>query len=165
MIHFISSCDILVHRSWLYLLFTVTSVHRCQVIAQASCHAVQCFKASDLPFTLATGPSSQVLSWSCPPSHMTPCHVTYAISSFFDMCTCGLISCVSHCGGYNPGYPQDDTWATPLGLVQPIRLRPTVLGTGQRAMQGNKKKSWWWRKIWLDMLDIVFLINTYHVTD
>jgi hypothetical protein len=26
-----------------------------------------------LPFTLATGPSSQALSWSSPPSDMTPC--------------------------------------------------------------------------------------------
>jgi hypothetical protein len=40
------------------------------------------FKAFNLSFTLATGPSSQVLSWSSPPSHMTPCHVSYAISSF-----------------------------------------------------------------------------------
>jgi hypothetical protein len=35
-----------------------------------------------LPFTLATGPSSQALSWSSPPSDMTPCHVSYAMSSF-----------------------------------------------------------------------------------
>jgi hypothetical protein len=81
MIHFISSCNILVPQSWPHLFFTVVSVHRRQVITQASRHAVQ-HLASDLPFKLATGPSSQVLSWSSPPSHMTPCHVSYAMSSF-----------------------------------------------------------------------------------
>jgi hypothetical protein len=44
---------VLVHRSWPHLLFTVASVHRRQVL--------------DLPFTLATGPSSQASSWSSPP--------------------------------------------------------------------------------------------------
>jgi hypothetical protein len=44
---------ILVHWSWLHLLFTVASVHWRQVL--------------DLPFTLATGLSSQVMSWSSPP--------------------------------------------------------------------------------------------------
>jgi hypothetical protein len=50
-------------------------------------HAVYCFKVSDLPFTLSTSPSSQVLSQSSPPRHMTPCHVSYAMSS--------IITCVS----------------------------------------------------------------------
>ena len=39
---------VLVHQSWLHLLFTVALVHWCQII------------------TLASGPSSQVLSWSSP---------------------------------------------------------------------------------------------------
>jgi hypothetical protein len=79
-------------------------------------HAVYHFKASDLPFTLATRPSSQASSWSSPPSHMTPCHVLYAMSSFITCvsfatypshfyfhgmgyshkCTYGLITCVSY---------------------------------------------------------------------
>ena len=70
-----------VHRSWLHLLFTIASVHRCQVLLKLPHHAVYRFKPSDLPFTLATGPSSQALSWSSPPSHMTPCHVSHTLSS------------------------------------------------------------------------------------
>ena len=58
---------ILVHRSWLHLLFTVAFVHRRQVLLKLHRHAVHHSKAFDLPFTLATGPSSQVLSWSSPP--------------------------------------------------------------------------------------------------
>jgi hypothetical protein len=81
MIHFISSCDVLVHQSLLHLLFTVALVHRRQVITQASRYTAQRL-ASDLPFTLATGLSSQVLSCSSPSSHMTPCHVSNAMSSF-----------------------------------------------------------------------------------
>jgi hypothetical protein len=44
---------VLVYRSWPHLLFTVASVYRRQV--------------HDLPFTLATGLSSQASSWSSPP--------------------------------------------------------------------------------------------------
>ena len=62
MIHFISSCDLLVHPSRLNLIFTVALVHRRQVFAQASPPQAVChFKASNLPFTLATGPSMQSL--------------------------------------------------------------------------------------------------------
>ena len=120
MIHFISSCDVLVHRSWPHLLFTVAFVHRCQVLLKLHHHAAHHFKASDLPFTLATGPSNQVLSWSSPPSHMTPCDVSYAMSSFITCvslaifpshfhlhgmscshkCTMGLITYVSHINTY-----------------------------------------------------------------
>jgi hypothetical protein len=79
-------------------------------------HVVYHFKASNLPFTLATRPSSQASSWSSPPSYMTPCHVSYAMSSFITCvsfatypshfhfhgmgcshkCTYGLITCVSY---------------------------------------------------------------------
>ena len=53
---------LLVHRSQLNLLFTIALVHLCQVFAQASPpHAVCHFKASNLPFTLADGPSMQSL--------------------------------------------------------------------------------------------------------
>ena len=58
---------ILVHRSWLHLLFTVAFIHQCQVLLKLHRHVVHHSKASDLPFTLATGPSSQVLSWSSLP--------------------------------------------------------------------------------------------------
>ena len=57
---------ILVHRSWLQLLFTVAFIHWRQVLLKLHRHAVHRSKAFDLPFTLATGPSSQVLSWSSP---------------------------------------------------------------------------------------------------
>ena len=79
---------ILVHRSWLHLLFTVAFVHRHQVLLKLHRHAVHRSKASDLPFTLATGLSSQVMSWSSPPWSMTQCHVSFAMSSF-------IITCVS----------------------------------------------------------------------
>jgi hypothetical protein len=68
MIHFISSRDRIGSS-----ILTSLSLHRClgplaPSLAQASpSHAVPHFKASDLPFTLATGPSSQVMSWSSPP--------------------------------------------------------------------------------------------------
>jgi hypothetical protein len=49
------------------LLFTVAFVHRCQILLKLHRHMVHRSKASNLPFTLATGPLSQVLSWSYPP--------------------------------------------------------------------------------------------------
>jgi hypothetical protein len=49
------------------LLFTVAFVHRRQVLLKLHRHAVHRSKASNLPFTLVTGPSSQVLSWSSSP--------------------------------------------------------------------------------------------------
>ena len=58
---------VLVHWSWLYLLFTVAIVHRRQVLLKLHRHTVHRSKASDLPFTLTTGLLSQVLSWSSPP--------------------------------------------------------------------------------------------------
>jgi hypothetical protein len=68
MIHFISSRDRIGSS-----ILTSLALHRCvgplaPSLAQASpSHAVPRFKASDLPFTLATGPSSQVSSWFFPP--------------------------------------------------------------------------------------------------
>jgi hypothetical protein len=53
-------------------ILTLLALHCCispsaPSLAQASpSHAVPCFKASDLPFTLTTGPSSQASSWSSP---------------------------------------------------------------------------------------------------
>ena len=58
---------ILVHRSWLHLLFTIAFVHRRQVLLKLHRHTVHRSKASDLSFMLATSPTSQVLSWSSPP--------------------------------------------------------------------------------------------------
>ena len=53
---------LLVHRSQLRLVFTIALVHRRQAFAQAfPPHVVFRFKASNLPFTLATGPSTQSL--------------------------------------------------------------------------------------------------------
>jgi hypothetical protein len=67
-IHFISSRD---HIS--SSILTLLAIHRCigpsaLSLAQAlPSHVVPRFEASDLPFTLATGLSSQVMSWSSPP--------------------------------------------------------------------------------------------------
>jgi hypothetical protein len=67
MIHFISSCDHIGSS-----ILTFLALHHCvgpsvPSLAQASpLHAVPRFKASNLPFTLATGPSSQASSWSSP---------------------------------------------------------------------------------------------------
>jgi hypothetical protein len=73
------------HRSQPCLLFTVALVYRCYVLAQASLPLVAHHsKASNLPFTLATSPSTPSLAWSSPPSHMTSCHVSYAISLFIN---------------------------------------------------------------------------------
>ena len=58
---------LLVHRSWPHLLFTIALVHWRQVLLKLHRLAVHHFKASDLPFTLATGLSSQASSWSSPP--------------------------------------------------------------------------------------------------
>ena len=115
---------ILVHRSWLHLLFTVAIVHWRQVLLKLYRHAVHCSKASNLPFTLATSPSSQVLSWSSPPLITwlnVMSHVQWALSSshvwalqtspsHFHLhgiccshtCTYGLITCVSHINTISP---------------------------------------------------------------
>jgi hypothetical protein len=74
---------ILVHRSWPHLLFTVASVHRRQVLPKLHRHTRSL--ASKPP----TCPSClQPAHWAKPHldllhlDHMTPCHVSYAISSF-----------------------------------------------------------------------------------
>jgi hypothetical protein len=74
---------VLVHRSWPHLLFTVSSVHRCQVLPKLHCHTR----------SLASKPLScpshlQPIHWAKPHldllhlGHMTPYHVSHAISSF-----------------------------------------------------------------------------------
>ena len=114
---------ILVHRSWLHLLFTIAFVHRRQVLLKLHRHAVHRSKASNLPFTLATGPSSQVLSWSSPPwshdsmsclicnellhHHMCElCNISKPFSPSWHccshICTYGLITYVSHINTISP---------------------------------------------------------------
>ena len=56
----------LVHRSWPCSLFTVALVHRPPNLAQASPPCGPSLQNLDLPFSIATGPSSQALSWSSP---------------------------------------------------------------------------------------------------
>jgi hypothetical protein len=105
------------------LLFTVAFVHRCQVLLKLHHHTVHRYKASNLPFTLATSPSSQVLPYLLHLDHMTQYHVSCAMSSFIitcvsfatspshlhrhdiccsHTCTCGLITCVSHSNTISP---------------------------------------------------------------
>ena len=104
MIHFISSCD----RIGLSIL-TSLALHGClgtsaPSLAQASpSHAVPRFKASDLPFTLATGPSSQASSWSSPPwSHDSISCLICNELLYHHIITCGLVSCVSHINTISP---------------------------------------------------------------
>ena len=96
----------------------------CQVLLNLYCHAVYRSKASNLSFTLATGLSSHVLSWSSPPwsydsmsclicnellhHHMCElCNISKLFSPSWHMllthtCTCGLITCVSHINTISP---------------------------------------------------------------
>jgi hypothetical protein len=97
MIHFISS-----HNRIGSSILTSLALHRClgplaPSLAQASpSHAVPRFKASDLPFTLATGPSSQVMSWSSPPWSHDSMSCLICNKLLHDTITCGLISCVPY---------------------------------------------------------------------
>ena len=114
---------LLVHRSWPHLLFTVAFVHRRQVLLELHRHVVHRSKASNLPFTLATGASSLVMSWSSPPwshdsmsclvcnellhHHMCElCNIAKPFPPpwhvFLNTCTCGLITCVSHINTISP---------------------------------------------------------------
>jgi hypothetical protein len=125
MIHFISSRDRIGSS-----ILTSLALHRCvgpsaPSLAQASpSHVVPFFEASDLPFTLATGPSSQVMSWSSPPwshdlmSHLmcnehlhqhmcvsfatSPSHLYHHGICCLHTCTYGLITCVSHITTISP---------------------------------------------------------------
>ena len=89
---------VLVHRSWPHLLFTVASV-----IGAKSCSSFTVTVASDLPFTLATGPSSQASSWSSPLwSHDSMSCLMCNELLHHHIITCGLISCVSHINTVSP---------------------------------------------------------------
>jgi hypothetical protein len=93
---------VLVHRSWPHLLFTVASVHRRQVLLKLHRLAVHRSKASDLPFTLATGPSSQASSWSSPPWSHDSMSCLICNELLHDTIICGLIPCVSHINTISP---------------------------------------------------------------
>jgi hypothetical protein len=85
MIHFISSCD-LIDSS----IATLLALHYCpypSMPSPCSSFSTSCgrSKASDLPFTFATGPSKPSLVLIFYTNHMTPCHVSYAINSFNDI--------------------------------------------------------------------------------
>ena len=53
-------------------------------------------------------------------------------------CTADTRRLGTSCGGYDPGYPLQTTWATLPGVVQPTRQRPMVHGTARCAPQGIK---------------------------
>ena len=116
MIHFISSCDLVGS-----LILTSLAFHRCLCtsepsLAQASPPRSIAPKPPTCPSRLQ--PVHQAKFWLdlLHFSHMTPCHVSYAMSSFIicvsfatspshfylhgiccsHTCTCGLITCVSH---------------------------------------------------------------------
>jgi hypothetical protein len=74
---------VLVHRSWPHLLFTVVSVHRHQVLPKLHRHT------RSLALKPPTCPSHLQPVHRAKPhldllhiGHMTPCHVSYAISFF-----------------------------------------------------------------------------------
>jgi hypothetical protein len=109
---------VLVHRSWPHLLFTVASVHRHQVLLKLHRHM---WSLASKPPTCPSRLQPVRRANSCLDLlhlvHMTPCHVSYAMSAFIitcvslapssshlhrhgiccsHTCTCGLITCVSH---------------------------------------------------------------------
>jgi hypothetical protein len=74
---------VLVHRSWPHLLFTIASVHRCQVLPKLHRHTRSLTSKpltcpSHLQSVHRAKPHLDLLY----PGHMTPYHVSYAISSF-----------------------------------------------------------------------------------
>jgi hypothetical protein len=107
---------LLVYRSWPHLLFTVAFVHRCQVLLKLHRHAVHRSKASTCPSRLQPVHQTKYCLDLLRLSHMTPCHVSYAMRSFITCvslatnpshlhrhgmscshkCTCRLITCISH---------------------------------------------------------------------
>jgi hypothetical protein len=115
---------ILVYRSWPHSLFTVASVHRCQVLLKLHRHTRSlASKSPTCPSHLQPihriEPHLDLLHLS----HMTSCHVSYAMSSSIIICvsllpslshlhchgiccsrTCiyGLITCVSHINTISP---------------------------------------------------------------
>jgi len=98
MIYFISSRDRIDSS-----ILTSLALHCClgpsaSSLAQTSpSHVVPRFKASDLPFTLATGPSSQASSWSSSSwSHDSMSCLICNELLHHHIFTCGLISYVSH---------------------------------------------------------------------
>jgi len=104
MTYFISSCDHIGSS-----ILTSLALHCClgpsvPSLAQASpSHAVSRFKASDLPFTLATSPSSQASSWPSPPySHNSMSCLICTKVLHYHTFTCGLISYVSHINNISP---------------------------------------------------------------
>ena len=104
MIHFISSRDCIGSS-----ILTSLALHCClgpsaPSLAQASpSQAVPRFKASDLPFTLATGPSRQASSGSSPPwSHDSMSCLICNELLHHHIITYGLILCVSHKNTISP---------------------------------------------------------------
>jgi len=94
---------------WSYWFIDLDLTYRClgpsvPSIAQASLSdAVSRFKASDLPFILATGPSSQASSWSSPPwSHDSIACLICNELLHHHIITYGLISYLSHINTISP---------------------------------------------------------------
>jgi hypothetical protein len=115
---------VLVHRSWPHLLFTVASVYRHQVLPKVHYHA-QSLASKPPTCPLRLQPVHRAKSYLdlLHLNHMTPCHVSYAMSSciitcasfatspcYFHLhgiccshtCTCGIITCVSHINIISP---------------------------------------------------------------
>jgi hypothetical protein len=135
---------ILVHQSWLHLLYTVASVHRRQVLLKLHHHTRS---LASKPPTCPSHLQPVHQAKSCLDllylGHMTQCHVSYAMSSFINTCvsfatflsrlhrhgicclhtcTCGLISSVSHINIISPPKvvtqlpkPNKDLSPTPTG--------------------------------------------------
>jgi hypothetical protein len=107
---------LLVHQSWLHLLFTVAFVRRSQVLLKLHCLRSIAPKPLTCPSHLQPiYQANSCLDLLCL-SHMTQYHASYAMNSFITCvsfatnpshlhrhgmscshkCTCGLITCVSH---------------------------------------------------------------------
>ena len=91
---------ILVHRSWLHLLFTVASVHRCQILLKLHCHMRSlALKPSTCPSLLQPVHQAKPHLDLLHLGHMTPCHVSLLRHHIF---SCGLIFFVSHINIISP---------------------------------------------------------------
>ena len=77
------------------------------------------------------------LGWS---GHESDCSALFtpARISSRRCCTADTRSSGTNCGGYDPGYPRQTTWATLPGAVQSTRRRLTMHGTARHAPQDIK---------------------------
>ena len=96
--------------------------------------------AAQRRFTLL-GDGSQLLGNSSQCSdHESDCSALFAPARTSSRWRCTMDSrrLGTCCGGYDPRYPRQTTWATLPRAIQPTRQRPTVHDTARHVPQGIK---------------------------